>query len=197
MMSRTAKIERKTAETSINLHINLDGKGETELKTGISFLEHMLELWAKHGSFDLKIDAAGDLQVEPHHLVEDVGLCLGMAFKNALGDKKSIERYGSCILPMDEALVLVAVDFSGRPYLGYNISLTPGKLGQLDVELVEEFWRAVVNEARMNLHVKLLDGGNRHHIVEAFFKGAGRSMGEASKKRDDLEGVLSTKGTLK
>ena len=195
-MKRTAEIKRDTKETSITLSLNLDGKGESRLSTGIPFLEHMLELWAKHGFYDLDIKADGDLEVEPHHLVEDIGLCLGMALKKALGDKEGINRYGSSILPMDDALVLVAVDFSGRPYLNYELPLRSGTVGQLDMELVEEFWRAVTNEARMNFHIKLLDGTNRHHAVEALFKGAGRAMHQASSKRKGLDGVLSTKGIL-
>ncbi|MFY9114342.1 MAG: imidazoleglycerol-phosphate dehydratase HisB [Dethiobacteria bacterium] len=195
-MKRTAEIKRDTKETSITLSLNLDGKGESRLSTGIPFLEHMLELWAKHGFYDLDIKADGDLEVEPHHLVEDIGLCLGMALKKALGDKEGINRYGSSILPMDDALVLVAVDFSGRPYLNYELPLRSGTVGQLDMELVEEFWRAVTNEARMNFHIKLLDGTNRHHAVEALFKGGGRAMHQASSKRKGLDGVLSTKGIL-
>lgn len=195
-MNRTAKIERKTAETDIALNLNLDGKGESSLETSVSFMEHMLELWSKHGFFDLEIKAKGDLEVEPHHLVEDLGLCLGMALAEALGNKKGINRYGSIILPMDDALVMVAVDFSGRPFLSYDLPLQSGKVGQVDVELIEEFWRAVVNEARMNLHIKLINGVNRHHIIEALFKGAGRIMGEAASRRDGLDSVLSTKGTL-
>jgi imidazoleglycerol-phosphate dehydratase len=195
-MARNAKIERKTNETSIILSLNLDGRGMSQFNTGIPTLEHMLELWAKHGSFDLNIEASGDLAVEPHHLVEDIGLCLGMALKEALGTKKGINRYGSSILPMDDALVMVAVDFSGRPFLNYDLKMRPGKVGQLDAELVEEFWRAVTNETRMNLHIKMFSGTNKHHIIEALFKGAGRAMGEASSKKKGLDGVLSTKGTL-
>lgn len=196
MMKRTASVNRQTAETSIALQLNLDGKGEARLETGLPFMEHMLELWARHGFFDLEINATGDLQVEPHHLVEDMGLCLGQALQESLGDKKGINRYGSCILPMDDALVLVSLDFSGRPYLNYDLTINPGKVGQVDIELIEEFWRAVSNEARMNLHLKLLDGVNRHHIIEAVFKGTGRAMGEAVSWRNGLDDVLSTKGTL-
>ena len=196
MMKRTASVNRQTAETSIALQLNLDGKGEARLETGLPFMEHMLELWARHGFFDLEINATGDLQVEPHHLVEDMGLCLGQALQESLGDKKGINRYGSCILPMDDALVLVSLDFSGRPYLNYDLAINPGKVGQVDIELIEEFWRAVSNEARMNLHLKLLDGVNRHHIIEAVFKGTGRAMGEAVSWRNGLDDVLSTKGTL-
>ena len=195
-MKRTASVNRQTAETSIALQLNLDGKGEARLQTGLPFMEHMLELWSRHGFFDLEIDATGDLQVEPHHLVEDMGLCLGQALQECLGDKKGINRYGSCILPMDDALVLVSLDFSGRPYLNYDLAINPGKVGQVDIELIEEFWRAVSNEARMNLHLKLLDGVNRHHIIEAVFKGTGRAMGEAASWRNGLDDVLSTKGTL-
>jgi len=195
-MKRTASVNRQTAETSIALQLNLDGNGEARLQTGLPFMEHMLELWSRHGFFDLEIEATGDLQVEPHHLVEDMGLCLGQALQECLGDKKGINRYGSCILPMDDALVLVSLDFSGRPYLNYDLAINPGKVGQVDIELIEEFWRAVSNEARMNLHLKLLDGVNRHHIIEAVFKGTGRAMGEAASWRNGLDDVLSTKGTL-
>lgn len=195
-MERKAEIKRKTTETNIVLKLNLDGSGTSSLETGIPFLEHMLELWAKHGFFDLEIKAAGDLQVEPHHLVEDIGLCLGMGLTKALGGKEGINRYGSCILPMDDALVMVSLDFSGRPFLGYDLPIKTGKAGQIDVELYEEFWRAVVNEGRMNLHIKLFSGVNKHHIIEALFKGAGRAMGEAASKREGLKGVLSTKGSL-
>ncbi len=195
-MKRIAKIERKTAETDIAMTLNIDGKGKSRLDTGVAFMEHMLELWAKHGFFDLDIKAKGDLEVEPHHLVEDLGLCLGKAISQSLGDKVGINRYGSSILPMDDALVMVVVDFSGRPFLNYDFPLSAGKVGQVDVELVEEFWRAVVNEARMNLHIKLLNGVNKHHIIEALFKGAGRAMGEAASPREGLDTVLSTKGTL-
>ncbi len=195
-MSRSAKVERKTKETDIELSLNIDGKGDVNLKTGIAFLEHMLELWARHGFFDLALQATGDLEVEPHHMVEDAGLCLGMALKKALASKEGINRYGSCIIPMDDALVMVALDFSGRPYLGYDLSLSPGMVGQMDVELVEEFWRALVNEAKINLHIKQLSGTNRHHIIEAVFKGVGRAMKEACSKKDGLDTVLSTKGVL-
>ena len=195
-MKRTAKVDRKTAETDISLQLTVEGEGSSQVDTGVPFLEHMLELWSKHGFFDLAVNASGDIQVEPHHLVEDIGLCLGQAIKEALGDKKGINRYASCTLPMDDALVLVAVDFSGRPYLNYDLSLVPGKVGQLDVELIEEFWRALTNEARMNLHLKLLNGVNRHHVIEAAFKAAGKAMGEAASRKDGLSDVLSTKGTL-
>ncbi len=195
-MSRKANVNRKTKETTVDLQVNLDGKGESKLEVGVPFLEHMLELWARHSFFDLEVSARGDLHVEPHHLVEDIGLCLGRAIKEALGDKKGIKRYGSCILPMDDALVLVALDFSGRPYLNYDLSLQPGKVGDFDVELIEEFWRAAVNEAQMNLHLKYLAGINRHHITEAVFKGTGKAMGEAADYFEGLEDVLSTKGTI-
>ncbi len=193
---RKAVVERKTAETSIYLELNIDGNGEYALETGVPFLEHMLALWARNGRFDITIKAAGDIEVEPHHLVEDVGLCLGKALLAAAGEKKGIARYGSEILPMDETLVMLAVDFSGRPYLVYDLPINPGRVGDFDVELSEEFWRALVNEARINLHVKLLHGSNRHHILEALFKSAGRAMGAALSRAAGSEEIPSTKGVL-
>lgn len=195
-MARSATIERKTLETNITLELNLDGNGLVELNTGIPFLEHMLTLWCRHGFFDLRLQATGDLKVEPHHLVEDIGICLGRAFAQALGSKEGIRRYGFCAVPMDESLVLAAADLSGRPYLHYEIPLPAGFVGTLDPELFEEFWHAFVNEGRLNLHLKLLHGRNKHHLVEASFKAAGRALNEASSALDGFEGILSTKGNL-
>lgn len=195
-MERKAEVERVTSETDIKLWLNLDGKGEAKPDTELPFLNHMLELWARHGFFDLEVKGRGDIQVEPHHLVEDVGICLGQALKEALGSKERINRYGHCFLPMDDALVLAAVDLSGRPFLNYDLSISPGKVGAIDVEVMEEFWRAVVSEGALNLHLKLFAGRNRHHIIEAVFKGAGRAMRDACSRRDDFKGVLSTKGIL-
>ncbi|HHX87062.1 MAG TPA: imidazoleglycerol-phosphate dehydratase HisB [Firmicutes bacterium] len=195
-MSRTAKIERKTLETDIALKLSIAGSGKAQLDTGVPFLEHMLVLWCRHGFFDLQIKASGDLEVDFHHLVEDVGLCLGRALREALGKKEGIHRYGSSLVPMDDALALAVVDFSGRPYLHYEVCLPPGKVGEMDTELFQEFWRAVVNEGQFNLHLKTLHGHNRHHLVEAIFKAAGRAMDEASSLRSGLTGVLSSKGRL-
>lgn len=193
---RESRIERATAETSVALELHLDGRGAADLETGLPFLEHMLTLWCRHGFFDLAVRAAGDLAVDCHHLVEDLGLCLGRALREALGGKEGIRRYGFSTVPMDDALVLVAVDFSGRPYLHYELDMPPGEVGGLDPENFREFWQAVVNEGRFNLHVKLLHGSNKHHIVEALFKAAGRAMDEAAGRRPGLDGVLSSKGSL-
>ncbi|HOB86742.1 MAG TPA: imidazoleglycerol-phosphate dehydratase HisB [Bacillota bacterium] len=195
-MKRKARIERTTLETRIALELNLDGRGEADLKTGIPFLEHMLALWCRHGFFDLAIEAGGDLEVEPHHLMEDIGICLGRAWSQALGGKEGIRRYGFSAVPMDDALVMAAVDLSGRPYLVYSVELPPGPVGSLDPELFKEFWQAFVNEGRFNFHARMLHGENKHHIVEALFKAAGRAMNEASSFLPGQEGVLSTKGTL-
>jgi len=195
-MPRSSRIERTTLETKISLDLNLDGNGLAQLHTGIPFLEHMLALWCRHGFFDLNLQASGDLEVEPHHLVEDIGICLGRAFAAALGSKEGICRYGSSIVPMDESLVLAAADLSGRPYLHYEMNLPAGLIGTLDPELFQEFWQAFVNEARLNLHIKLLHGRNKHHIIEASFKAAGRALNEASATMDNLDGALSTKGKL-
>ena len=196
-MKREAVIFRETAETKVNLELSLDGQGKSLLQAQLPFLEHMLVLMTHHGSFDLKVEAKGDLKGEHHHLVEDLGLCLGQALRQAIGKKEGINRYGHIILPMDEALVLVAVDLSGRPHLSYDLPLLPGKLGELDVELVEEFLRAVVNEGKITLHVKKIAGYNRHHLVEALFKGLGRALKEATQKSDDQNNSIpSTKGVI-
>jgi len=168
-MSRTAEIGRKTKETDINLELNLDGTGTTQIETGIGFFDHMLDNFARHGFFDLKLSVKGDLYVDSHHTVEDTGIVLGQAIKAALGDKKRIKRYGNAMLPMDDALVLCALDLSGRPYLVYDVTLTVDKIGYMDTELVKEFFYAVSYAAGMNLHIKMLDGTNNHHIIEAAF----------------------------
>lgn len=196
MKDRTAKKNRRTGETAIALTLALDGRGTADLRTGVPFLEHLLTLFARHGFFDLTVTAEGDLPVDAHHLVEDVGLVLGDAFDEALGDKGGIKRYGSMILPMDEALVLVAADLSGRPYLGYDLKLPASRLGNFETELVEEFLRAFVNRAKCTLHVKMLDGRNTHHLVEAVFKGLGRALDEATSLDPRVQGVPSTKGLL-
>lgn len=188
-MTRRKKIERKTEETSITLDLNLDGNGLADLKTGLPFFEHMLSLWARHGFFDLTIRAEGDIEVDSHHLVEDIGICLGRAWLQALGDKKGIRRYGSAVIPMDEALVTAAVDLSGRPWLHYRFTLPPGPVGSMDTELFREFWQAFVNEGRFNLHLFMNHGRNKHHIVEASFKAAARALGEASSLMEGFNGM--------
>jgi imidazoleglycerol-phosphate dehydratase len=195
-MARSARIERTTLETTVTLELGLDGSGRAEMQTGVPFLEHMLALWCRHGFFDLSLKASGDLEVEPHHLVEDIGLCLGRAFAQALGSKEGIRRYGFSAVPMDESLVLAAADLSGRPYLHYEIPLPAGLVGTLDGELFQEFWQAFANEGRLNLHLKLLHGRNKHHIIEASFKAAGRVLNEASAVVNGYSGALSTKGKL-
>ncbi len=195
-MNRQAKIERKTAETAILLELNLDGSGEASLDTKLPFFEHMLELWSRHGFFDLHIDAKGDLEVDPHHLVEDIGICLGRAWKEALGGKEGIRRYGYSAVPMDEALVTAVIDLSGRPWLHYQFTLPPGPVGSLDSEIFREFWQAFVNEGGFNLHLSLNHGSNKHHIIEASFKAAARALNEASSLLEGFNGVLSTKGKL-
>lgn len=195
-LKREANVKRKTAETEVELDLVLDGTGKVDLDTELPFFEHMLELLAWHGGFDLRIKAKGDLDVGAHHLVEDLGICMGRALNEALADKRGIRRYGQRLMPMDEALVLVAVDISGRPYLGYDLCLPSGDVEGLDPELVEEFWQALVNEGKLALHLKLLSGRNKHHIIEAVFKGVGRALGEAVSIDSGVRGVPSTKGTL-
>lgn len=195
-MNRRTTIERKTLETAVKLELNLDGSGLADLQMGLPFMEHMLTLWSRHGFFDLTIRAEGDVAVDPHHLVEDVGLCLGQAWNKALGEKKGIRRYGMSVVPMDEALVTAVADLSGRPRLHYQFTLPPGLVGIMDPELFEEFWQALVNEGRLNLHLVMNHGLNKHHIIEASFKAAARAMNEASSYLEGFEGVLSTKGKL-
>ncbi len=196
MTDRKADIRRKTGETDIEVSLTLQGSGKADLDTGLPFLEHMLTLFAHHGLFDLRVRARGDLEVDGHHTVEDVGLCLGEAFREALGDKAGIARYGSCLLPMDDALVLTAVDLSGRPYLGLDFPLTAGRIGTFDLELVPEFLRAFSTRGGFNLHVRRLAGENNHHLVEALFKGLGRSLGDACSLDPRRQQVPSTKGLL-
>lgn len=194
--SRSAKVVRTTTETDINVSLNLDGKGSYILDTGVPFLDHMLALWARHGLFDLDIDAEGDTGIDDHHTVEDIGICLGEAVKEALGDKACIKRYGTAFAPMDEALAMVVVDISGRAFLAFDAEIPAQKVGDFDTELVEEFMRALANHADITLHIKLLSGRNTHHIIEAIFKGLGRAMKEAVARDEKIEGVLSTKGQL-
>ena len=195
-MERSANINRRTKETDITLSLNLVGSGKSHIETGIGFFDHMLEGFAKHGFFDLELLVKGDLHVDGHHSVEDAGIVLGTAIRNALGDKAGIRRYGSCILPMDDALVLCAVDLCGRPYFSYDCQFTSPKAGELDVELVREFFYAVSYSAGMNLHVKMISGFNAHHMIEAIFKAFARALDQAVSKEERLDGVLSTKGSL-
>lgn len=195
-MERKATIKRETKETNISIELNIDGKGINEIDTGIGFLNHMLTHISKHGFFDLKIKAVGDLDIDSHHTIEDVGIVLGKCIKEALGDKAGIKRYGSSILPMDEALVLCAVDISGRPIYISNAEFTVERLGSFDTEMVEEFFRAVCINSGLNMHIKVLDGKNNHHIAEAMFKAFGKALDEATQMDSRIEGVLSTKGTL-
>ncbi len=195
-MTRRKKIERKTAETNITLELNLDGSGSADLSTGLPFFEHMLALWCRHGFFDLSIRAAGDIEVDPHHLVEDTGICLGRAFLETLGSKKGIRRYGFSAVPMDEALVTAVADLSGRPWLHYDFDLPPGPVASMDPELFREFWQAFANEGKLTLHLIMNHGLNKHHIIEAAFKAAGRALNEASSAMEGFDGVLSTKGNL-
>lgn len=194
---RTSAIKRNTAETKIKLSLNLDGTGESTVNTGCGFLDHMLTLFAKHGRFDLTVKCDGDTNVDYHHTVEDIGIVLGTAFSEALGDKKGIERYGDIILPMDEALILTAVDLSGRAYLGFNLEIPTEKVGDFDTELVKEFWLGFVRTAGCTLHIKQLAGENSHHIIEGAFKSAARSFSKAVKINSDYKDEIpSTKGVL-
>jgi imidazoleglycerol-phosphate dehydratase len=192
---RKAAVERKTKETSISLRVALDGKGDCRAKTGVGFLDHMLDLLARHAGLDLTAEAAGDLRVDDHHLVEDVGIVLGQALKEALGDKEGITRYGWAVVPMDESLVMCAVDLGGRPHLHYGLKLPAKRVRKFETELIEEFYRAVVNSAGMNLHLRQLTGRNTHHIIEASFKAFARALGQAV-STSGRGGVPSTKGVL-
>lgn len=193
---RTAQIDRKTAETEISLSLNLDGTGQADIQTGVGFFDHMLELLTRHAAVDLKVDAKGDLHVDQHHTVEDVGICLGQAIKQALGDKQGIRRYGHFTLPMEETLVTTAVDLSGRYFMVWNTQFSVAKIGDFDTELVEDFWQATAANALCNLHVVLHHGRNNHHISEAIFKSLARSLRMAVEADDRMTGVPSTKGTL-
>lgn len=195
-MSREASLNRTTKETDITLCLELDGRGEGEIHTGIGFFDHMLSGFCKHGFFDLDVDVTGDLAVDCHHSIEDTGIVLGNAIKKALGDKKGIRRFGSCILPMDETLVLCAIDLSGRPYLSFEGEFTTDRVGYMDTEMVKEFFYAISYSAGMNLHIKVLSGSNNHHIIEAMFKAFGRALDEAASIEPRLNGILSTKGSL-
>lgn len=195
-MTRTATIERKTKETDIHVALTLDGTGESEVSTGIGFFDHMLEGFARHGFFNLSCHVEGDLHVDGHHTVEDTGIVLGQAIREAVGDKKGIRRYGYFVLPMDDALVLCAVDLCGRPYLNFDASFPTERVGGLDTELVREFFYAVSYSAGMNLHLKMLDGTNAHHMIEAMFKAFAKALDGATGMEPRVSDVLSTKGTL-
>jgi len=195
-VSRTATIERETSETNVRVILEIDGTGAYQISTGIPFFNHMLELFARHGLFDLVVEANGDLDVDGHHTVEDIGICIGQAFREALADKKGICRYGSIHLPMDEVLALVAVDVSGRPYLSYDVELPVEVVGNYDVSLTPEFLQALVNNIGMTLHVRTLRSGNAHHVIEAVFKGLARAMDKATLLDSRAPGIPSTKGQL-
>ena len=195
-MGRSAKTERKTKETQISAELEIDGGGAAEIQTGIPFLNHMLEIFTRHGLFDLKLAAKGDIDVDYHHTVEDVGLTLGQAFKEALGDKQGIARFGEATVPLDETLAQVVVDLSGRPYLAYNVKIRPGRVGDFDTDLPHEFFQALANQLGMNLHINVTQGENPHHIIEACFKALARALGQATRVDRRIKGVLSTKGSL-
>lgn len=193
---RTAKQHRKTKETDISLTLNLDGSGTSQLNTGIGFFDHMLDGFARHGFFDLKVQVTGDLIVDTHHTIEDTGIVLGNAIRIALRDKRGIKRYGSCILPMDETLVLCAIDLSGRPYFSFEGEFTAERVGYMETEMVREFFYAISYSAGMNLHMKILSGTNNHHMVEVLFKAFGRALDEATLKDERIKDIMSTKGSL-
>ncbi len=193
---RTGKIERRTKETDITLELNLDGRGSAKVETGVGFMDHMLTLFAVHGFFDLNVAASGDIEVDDHHTVEDIGICLGQALKKGLGDKSGISRYAQCYVPMDEALVRVCLDLSNRSYLHFNAALPDQKVGSFDTSLIKEFMRALVLHSGMTLHVDLLHGENTHHIIEAVFKALGRALSQAVQTDARVQGHLSSKGTL-
>ena len=195
-MKRSAKVERKTKETEIAIELKLDGTGKYEIATTIPFLDHMLELLARHGLFDLKIRATGDTEVDYHHTVEDLGICLGEAFKKATGDKKGIVRYGEASLPMDESLAQVNVDFGGRAFLVYNVKIPRGKVGDFEVELIEVFFSAFSTNSEINLHINLAYGSNYHHVIEAIFKAFAQALDRATRPDERIKGLMSTKGTL-
>ena len=195
-MMRESQIERTTNETSIKLSLGLEGQGLSEIDTGVPFLDHMLNLFSRHGLFNLAVAGEGDIEVDYHHTVEDIGICLGEAFRKALGDMKGITRYGNAVVPMIEALASVTVDISARPHLVYNVSVKNEKIGKFDVELVEEFFRAFSQSSGVCIHVDVKYGSNAHHVVEAVFKAFGRAMSEAVRIDPRVQGVLSTKGVF-
>jgi imidazoleglycerol-phosphate dehydratase len=195
-MARTATVKRKTKETDITIDLDIDGSGQSAIETGMPFFNHMLDAFSRHGFFNIEIRAKGDLEIDYHHTVEDVGLTLGQAFKEALGDKHGIRRFGEASCPLDEALAQVVVDLSGRPYLCYNVKIRPGRVGDFDTDLPHEFFAAFANQLGMNLHIDVPRGENPHHIIEACFKAFARAMDFATQVDPRVQGVLSTKGSL-
>lgn len=195
-MERTSKIARKTTETDIEMELCIDGSGKSDIHTGIAFLDHMLILFSRHGLFDLRVKVDGDIEVDSHHTIEDTGIVLGQCIAKALGDKKGIRRYGDIMLPMDETLVLCALDISGRPYLAFDGQFTMPSVGGYDTEMVEEFFRAVCQGAGINMHLKIMAGKNNHHMIEALHKAFGRALDQAVAFDSRVEGVPSTKGIL-
>lgn len=193
---RISQVQRKTNETDIIISLNLDGSGKQNISTGIGFFDHMLSGFTRHGFFDLNLDVKGDLEVDCHHTIEDTGIVLGNAIREALGDKKGIKRFGSMILPMDETLVLCAIDLSGRPYFAFDAEFTTDRVGDMDTEMVREFFYAISYSAGMNLHMKVLSGTNNHHIIEALFKAFGKALDDASSYDPRVTDILSTKGSL-
>ncbi|MCY6482882.1 imidazoleglycerol-phosphate dehydratase HisB [Clostridium aestuarii] len=193
---RNFELNRDTFETSIKASLNIDGHGESTINTGIGFFDHMLTLFAKHGFFDLTLNTIGDIHVDSHHTIEDVGIVLGQCIKNALGDKNGIKRYGTSYLPMDETLALVSLDISNRPFLVFDANFTTPKLGDYDTEMTEEFFRALAFNAGITLHIKILHGTNNHHMIEAIFKAFARALNEATTIDNNIKGVLSSKGSL-
>ena len=195
-MKREAEVKRKTKETDISVYLKLNGRGEYKVNTAVPFLDHMLSQIAKHGLFDMEINAKGDTEVDFHHTVEDVGIALGEAFKKALGEKVGIKRYGHAVIPLNEALSMVSVDISGRPFIVYNVKMPKEKVGEFDVELTEEFFRAFANSSGMSLHINMIYGNNLHHIIESIFKAAARALDEATSLDERVKGIPSTKGKL-
>ena len=196
MEARSAVINRKTKETDIAMEFSIDGTGKSQIETGIGFFNHMLESFTKHGFFDTKLAVKGDLYVDSHHTVEDTGIVLGQAIKSAIGDKQGIKRYGSFLLPMDETLILCAIDLSGRPYLSYDLAFSADRVGYMETDLVKEFFYAISYSAGMNLHIKKISGDNDHHVIEAAFKAFAKALDEACSYDPRIQGVLSTKGTI-
>ncbi len=195
-MERIAECKRTTKETDISLTLKLDGTGKADIDTGIGFFDHMLDGFSRHGLFDLNVKVKGDLVVDCHHTIEDTGIVLGTAIREAVGDKKGMKRFGSCILPMDETLVLCAIDISGRPYLSFDGEFTTDRVGYMDTEMVKEFFYAISYSAGMNLHIKVLSAGNNHHMIEAMFKAFARALDEATGLDPRITDILSTKGSL-
>ncbi|MEW6127452.1 MAG: imidazoleglycerol-phosphate dehydratase HisB [Acidobacteriota bacterium] len=195
-MTRVGENRRTTKETDVVVKINVDGSGQANVKTGVGFLDHMLELFARHGLFDLEVTCEGDLHIDDHHSIEDIGITLGQSFTAAIGDKQGIARYGAAYVPMDETLARAVVDLSGRAFFVYRVQNTRERIGDLSVELVEHFWRSFAGELKCNLHIEVLYGANQHHIIEAVFKSAARALAEATRISERISGVMSTKGTL-